>query len=208
MARRKKNNGFNWVVAALAVGVFAWIGMDFYFNFYRHPREKVEVEIVADDPAQNDEVLPPENDAPALEDGFVLAVWRDDRYGAEFQYPTVAGDARCLSPQKTEDGFSLGQFYFFAADAGEEMEDFMARQLQGMEIQKRDNITVADAMATKVDYQTPGMGRYGSSVFLENGGRAFEFGLLAGEAGEKCGGAPDYDDRLYQSAIATLKFAN
>lgn len=209
MVRRKKNNGFNWVIAGLAVGIFAWIAADFYFNVYRHPQKEVEIIEVAD--GHKGEFAPPVDpiavdDILASEDGFVLAVYRDDRYGIEFKYPTVAGDARCPAPQKNEEGFWLGEMYFFAADAGEKMEDFMVWQLQGMEVQRRDNITVAGAMAAKVDYQTAGMGRYGSSVFIENNGKLFEFGLLAGEGAEKCGDADDYDDRLYQSVIATLKF--
>jgi hypothetical protein len=83
----------------------------------------------------------------------------------------------------------------------------MARQLQGMEVESRENINAAGRPAVKTSYQTPKAGLYGSSVFIENAGRVFEFGMLAKEAAEKCGGADDYDERLYQSAIATLKFA-
>ncbi len=211
MARRKKRNyNFNWIIAGLGVGVFAWIAADFYFNVYRHPQEKVDIVEVADNPET--ESAPPigetvQNDAPASEDGFVLATYRDDRWGVELRYPTVAGDARCSPPQKTEDGFSLDDFYFFAGGENEALEDFMARQLQGMEVESRENISVGGRPAVKTSYQTPKAGLYGSSVFVENAGRPFEFGLLAKPAAEKCGGAYDYDERLYQSVIATLKFA-
>lgn len=212
MARRKKRNyNFNWIVAGLAVGVFAWIASDFYFNVYRHPQEKADIIEVADNP-ETESAPPPEQiseeSAPASEDGFVLATYRDDRWGLELRYPTVAGDARCPSPQKTEDGFSLGNFYFFAGSENETLEDFMARQLQGMEVESRENINAAGRPAVKTSYQTPKAGLYGSSVFLENNGWMFEFGLLAKEAAEKCGGADDYDERLYQSVISTLEFAD
>lgn len=211
MARRRKGNyNFNWIVAGLAVGVFAWIALDFYFNVYRYPQEKVDIIEVADNP-ETESALPPEQTAEegasASEGGFVLAVYRDDRWGLELRYPTVGDDARCPSPQKTEDGFSLDNFYFFAGGENETLEDFMARQLQGMEVESRENINAAGRPAVKTSYQTPKAGLYGSSVFVENAGRVFEFGMLAKEAAEKCGGADDYDERLYQSAIATLKFA-
>lgn len=212
MARRKKRNyNFNWIVAGLAVGVFAWIAADFYFNVYRYPQEKVDVVEVADDP-ETESAPPPEQaaeeGAPASEDGFVLATYRDDRWGVELRYPTVAGDARCPAPQKNDDGFSLDNFYFFAGGQNEALEDFMARQLQGMEVESRENINTAGRPAVKANYQTPKAGLYGSSVFVENDGRPFEFGLLAKEAAEKCGDADDYDERLYQSVISTLKFAD
>ena len=209
MPRRKKKNNFNWIIAIIAVAVLGWIAVDFYFNVYRHPQEKVDIVEVADNP-ETESAPPPEQTAeentPASGDGFVLALYRDDRWGVELRYPTVAGDARCPSPQKTDDGFSLDNFYFFAGSENETQEELMARQLQGMEIESRENIDAGGRPATKVDYQTPKAGLYGSSVFVENNGRAFEFGLLAKEAAEKCGDAYDYDERLYQSAISTLKF--
>ena len=55
MARRKKKNNINWIIAGLVVGVFAWIAVDFYLNIYRHPQEKVEVEIVKTEPEREKE---------------------------------------------------------------------------------------------------------------------------------------------------------
>lgn len=186
-----------------------WIAADFYANVYRHPRKKDEVEIVEVETEQNEAQTQTREDVPPeAENGLMPAVYRDDRYGVEFSYPTAVGDARCPSPQKTDDGFSLGDLYFFAAAPNEAMDDFMARQLQGMEIENRENIAVAGKAAIKVNYQTPKAGLYGSSIFVQNAGRAFEFGLLAGETFKNCGGADDYGDRLYRSVIATLKFGD
>ena len=197
---------------ALAAGVFGWIGMDFYFNFYRQAQKETDVEIVEVQESESIKQVRParENIAPEPENGFSLAVYRDDRYGIEFQYPTIADDARCPAPQKNDDGFSLGQCYFFAGRAGEAMEDFMARQLQGMEIENQEIIAVGGNQipAIKADYQTSGMGWFGSSVFIDCERGVFEFGILANEIAENCGGARDYDDRVYQSAIATLKLAD
>jgi hypothetical protein len=67
---------------------------------------------------------------------------------------------------------------------------------------------VAGQSAIKSVYQTQGMGWYGSFVYLEHGGRFFEFGLLANEKAEKCNGVNDYEDRVYQSIISTLKFTD
>lgn len=207
--RKKKKNNFNWVIAALAVGIFGWIAADFYFNLYRHPQKEIETEIIpAEEKTQDDQLS--ETVMPETENGFTETNYRDDRYGIEFKYPTVLGDGRCLSPEKSENGFSLGQFYFYAGDENENIENFMDRQLQGMEIEEKENVTVGPAKipAVKIDYQTPGMGWYGSSVFLRRGQKVFEFGMLANEISENCGGVRDYDDRVYRSVILTLEFAD
>jgi len=207
--RKKKNNSFGWVIAGLAVGIFGWIAMDFCVNVYRHPQEeKVEIENVANEPTQAGQNQKADEDVVGLENGFAMELYRDDRYGIEFQYPTVVGDARCPQLLKTQDGFSLGIFALFAGEENEGMEDFMERQLQGMEIEKQENIAVAGKNAIKVNYQAQGMGWYGSSVFMQNGGRVFEFGLLANEVPEKCGGVDNYNDQVYQSVISTFKFTD
>lgn len=191
------------------VGVFAWIAVDFYLNIYRHPQEKVEVEIVKTEPEREKEQEQTQESAvPERENGLIAEIYRDDRYGIEFQYPFAANDARCPKLEKTKDGFLMGDFYFFAAAPDETMDNFMERQMQGMEIENQENIAVAGRDAVKVDYQTPKAGLYGSSVFVRNAERAFEFGLLAGETFRNCGGVDDYGDRLYLSVIATLKFGN
>lgn len=209
MRKRKTRRNFNFILIILAVAVLGWIAADFYANIYRHPQEKDEVEIVEVETEQNEAQGQTQEDAlPEAESGLVMAFYRDDRYGVEFSYPTVARDARCPSLQKTDDGFLLGDFYFFAGAPNEAMDDFMARQLQGMEIENQENIAVSGRDAVKIDYQTPKAGLYGSSVFIQDSGRAFEFGLLAGETFKNCGGVDDYGDRLYRSVIATLKFSD
>jgi hypothetical protein len=67
---------------------------------------------------------------------------------------------------------------------------------------------IAGRPAVKTDYETAGMGWYGSSTFVENNGQILEFGLLANESSEKCGGVENYEDLVYQSARSTLKFNN
>jgi hypothetical protein len=212
MARRKKkNNDFNWIIAVLAVGIFGWIAMDFYANVYRHPREESggdteNVEVQTEIPGAKQ--IEPAREEAALEinDGLIMAAYRDDRYGVEFQYPTADDDARCPILEKTDEGFSLGTFYLFAGDKDEPMEDFIQRQLEGMEIVNREDIAIDGRNAAKIDYQTQGMGWYGSSVFAENQNRVLEFGLLANEMAEKCGGVDNYNDLLYQSVVSSLKF--
>jgi hypothetical protein len=209
MARRKKGVNYNFILIILALAIGGWIAVDFYLNVYRHPQEKVEVEIVATEPEREEkQEQTPESAAPAPENGLTAEIYRDDRYGIEFQYPFAANDARCPKLEKNDDGFSLGDLYFFAGASNETMDDFMARQLQGMEIENQENIAVSGRDAVKIDYQTPKAGLYGSSVFVQNAGRVFEFGLLAGETFKNCGGVDDYGDRLYRSVIATLKFGD
>ena len=192
---------------ALAIG--GWIVADFYVNVYRRPQKEVEIENVKNESTQEGRAQQSqESIVPEPENGLAMQTYRDDRYGIEFQYPTVVGDARCPQLLKTQDGFSLGIFALFAGEENEGMEDFMERQLQGMEIEKQENIAVAGKNAIKVNYQAQGMGWYGSSVFMQNGGRVFEFGLLANEVSEKCGGVDNYNDQVYQSVISTLKFAD
>jgi hypothetical protein len=207
MRKRKTRRNFNFILIILAVAVLGWIAADFYANIYRHPQEKDEVEIVEVETKQNEAQGQTQEDAPPeAESGLAPAFYRDDRYGIEFQYPFAANDARCPKLEKTDDGFSLGDLYFFAGASSEAPDDFMARQLQGMEIENQENIAVAGRDAVKIDYQTPKAGLYGSSVFVQNAGRAFEFGLLAGETFKNCGSVDDYGDRLYRSVITTLKF--
>ncbi len=211
MGRRKKKKGdFNFILGLAALVVFGWIGIDLYFNYQkRSQKESVPPAIVAEPEQKQESVQVAEAPAVELESGFKLETWRDDRYGFEFQYPiTAAVDARCPKLEKTENGFAVGAFSLIAAGKQGTLADYIDRQLEGMEVETRENLTVAGQAAVKVNYQTPGMGWYGSSVFLEGKTKFFEFGLLANEAGDKCGGIDDYEDRVYQSMISTLKFAD
>ncbi|MFA6376894.1 MAG: hypothetical protein WCX69_05860 [Candidatus Paceibacterota bacterium] len=209
MPRRKKRNNFNLILILLALAGGIWVAADYYFNVYRAPKKEVTVEnTVIDAAAQNEKPKAKEESAPVLENGFKSEIYRDDRYGFEFQYPvTAVADGRCPKLEKTDDGFSLGAFSLVLGSGQGLLEDYMNQQLVGMEVEKKENIAVAGHPAIKVNYQTAGMGWYGSSVFVMDGnGKYFEFGLLANESGEKCGGVDDYEDQVYQSVIATLKF--
>ena len=169
MARRKKKKwNSNFILVILAIGVGAWIAADFWFNIYKHPQKEDSFEPVAVEPAAPDQkTVVVENSAPVLENGFKKEIYRDERYGFEFQYPiTAAADARCPKLEKTEDGLSLGIFSGRGAGQGA-LADYTDRQLEGMEIEKRESLTVAGQNAVQVDYQTAGMGWYGSSVFIE-----------------------------------------
>jgi hypothetical protein len=210
MPRRKKRGNFNLILIISVVAVGAWIAADFWFNVYRAPKKEVAIEEIATDFGNKDQKLAAkEETVPVLEDGFKTETYRDDRYGFEFKYPvTTVADARCPNLEKTEDGFSMGMFSLVVGAAQGSLADYAERQLEGMEIEKRESLTVAGQTAAKVDYQAPGMGRYGSSVFVERGGKIFEFGLLAGEVPDACGGVDDYEDRVYQSVVSTLKFAD
>ncbi len=211
MPRRKHNFNFNRfaVIAALFVG--GWIAIDYYLNVFRHPQiEETAVE----------KSITPAADAPETEsdsqpqpevvssDGFTVETYRDDRYGFEFQYPVYGQpDSRCPEIKKTETGFELGIFSLTVDSAEDTLDDFVASQLEGMEIEKNEKLTVANRPAVKVDYQTKGMGWYGSDTYIEQNGRIYDFGILANEAFDKCGGIDNYEDRVYQSVVSTLKFA-
>ena len=209
MPRRKKRKKFNSILILLALAGGMWVAADYYFNVYRAPKKEVVIENTAINPAaQNKNTEIKEQTAPVFDNGFKNETYRDDRYGFEFQYPvTVAADSRCPKLEKTGDGFSLGSFSLAVSGGQGPLADYIDRQLSGMEVEKKENITVAGHPAIRADYQTAGMGWYGSSVFImDTNGKYFEFGLLANESGEKCGGIDDYEDRVYQSMIATLKF--
>ena len=194
---------------ALAGG--AWIAADYYFNVYRAPKKEVATENTAINvTAQNGKTEIKEESLPVLDNGFKNETYRDDRYGFEFQYPvTSAADARCPKLEKTDNGFSLGAFSLAVGDWQGSLADYMDRELTGMEVEKKEAIVVAKHPAIKVDYQTAGMGWYGSSFFIMgDNSKVFEFGLLANESGDKCGDIDDYEDRVYQSVILTLRLNN
>lgn len=211
MARRKKRFNFVFLLIGLALVAATWFAADFYFNNYQNrQKEIVPVEIV-DEPAAKTEkpAAAKEDDSPALENGFKSETYRDGRFGFEFQYPVfAAGDSRCPKIEKTSDGFSLGNFSFLAIAKSGALADFIDSELQGMSIDDRKTITVGGVAAENIDYQTGGMGWYGSDTFIEHNGKFFEFGLLANESSDKCGGIDDYEDRVYQAVISTLKFTD
>ncbi len=208
MPRRKKVFGFSQFIIVAVLMVAVWIAADYYFNVYRHnPTETPDPEPVADVPAPPAQTAPPAQEELVPEDGFRLQTYRDEVLGFEFQYPVYAqGDAKCPSVEKTENGINLGMFFFAAAKKEGELSDFIENELQGMEIGKTENITVAGQPAVKLDYQTQGMGFNGSEVFVEYDGRIYEFGILANTTALTCGGVSDYADRVYRSVITTLKF--
>ncbi|MCU0653109.1 MAG: hypothetical protein MUD10_02510 [Candidatus Pacebacteria bacterium] len=209
MARRKKGN-LNTILIALALVTGTWIAADWYYNVRQSPqREEPARETITPAPrAENKTEVKTEPEAVAGSN-FVLEKYADERFGIEFLYPVAAKEsAECPKPEKTEDGFTLGMFSFAVSDKSGTIDDFIAGQLEGMNVDERKSITVAGKPATRVEYQTAGMGWYGSDTFVENGNRFYEFGLLANETGNKCGGADDYEDQVYQSVLSTLKFTN
>jgi hypothetical protein len=210
MARRKKGFNYNFILIVLAIVGGTWIAADFWFNVWRHPQKEAAVEAPAVVPAVKTETpAAVETVAPVLENGFKNETYRDERFGFELQYPVfAAGDPQCPKLEKTEDGFSLGIFSFLVAAKLGTLDEFIDSELQGMAVDGKKTITVGGNAAIKADYQTGGMGWYGSSVFIERRDKFFEFGLLANESSAKCGGTDDYADRVYQLVISTLKFTN
>jgi|GEM_PF-814360 len=209
--RKKKGNYFNFILIALAIMVGGYIALDFYLNVYRHPQKSEPVSETAITPSVQKQELSvkKEEAAPESKNGFALRTYRDDRYGFEFQYPVFSGnDPQCPVLAKTDDGLSVGIFSFIVSDRQGAFEEFVVRQLEGMEIDGRTELTVGGKPAVRADYQTAGMGWSGSSVFIDDGKKFIEFGLLANESGERCGNSDDYEDRVYQSVISTLKFTN
>jgi hypothetical protein len=213
MPRRKKSFNFNQLVIAAVLIVATWIAADYYFNIYRHPQTETVPEEAAP-PATVTDTLP---SVPAAQtepevisaDGFVTATYRDDRYGIEFQYPVYGKeDSRCPVIEKTDSGFNLGMFSLTVSVAQGALADFVDGQLEGMEIGKNENKTVAGLPAIIVDYQTKGMGWYGIDTYIDRDGKVYDFGILANATPDKCGGIDDYEDRVYQSAISTLKFTD
>ena len=210
MPRKKKGFNFSRLMTAAVLIVGTWIAADYYFNVYRPAQKKTVTETAPVVPAATEPVA-----APAVQpepevvsaDGFTAQPYRDDRYGIEFQYPVYGKeDARCPVIKKTDDGFSIGMFSLVVSEAPGELSDFVEGQLEGMTIDKNESLTVAGFSATRVDYQTQGMGWYGSDVYLKRNGKVYDFGILANATPGKCGGIDDYEDRVYQSVIATLKF--
>ena len=208
MPRRKKGSRYDKfiIIAVLFVGL--WIAADYYFNVYQHPRSEAPVKDAPVPVVAEPETIVPavEKDAPALEDGFRLETYRDEKNKFEFQYPVYAQpDPKCPVIEKNDNGFNLGIFSFSISDGQGSISDFIEKELQGMEIGKTENITVAGQEAIRVDYQTRGMGWNGSAVFISRAGKFYQFGILANITAETCG---DYADRVYRSVISTIKFGN
>jgi hypothetical protein len=210
MPRRKKGFNLNLILVCLVLVVGTWIAADYYFNVARQPKKEPAVEVADTQPAAKETPASAQKEPVAPEiSAFETKTYRDDRFGFEFQYPEAVKDTvLCPKFEKTDDGFNLNIFSLTTSIKQGELGDYIGSAMQGMNIDKRENITVAGIAATRIDYQTTGMGWYGSSTFIENGGRVYEFGLLANESSEKCGGADNYEDMVYQAAISTLKFNN
>jgi hypothetical protein len=191
-------------VLVLVIG--AWFAAD---HFGTWSKKQVKTPEPAAPPAAKTENKLISAPAKTEDSSFKTETYRDERFGFEFQYPVAVKDAKdCPQLEKTEDGLSLGMFTFAVSDKSGTLDDFIASELPGMEIDNKTTITVAGRTATKVDYQTMGMGWYGSNTFIEHNGKFIEFGLLANEAAAKCGGIDDYADRVYQSVLFTLKFTD
>lgn len=212
MGRRKKRANLKLALLGLALLAAGWFGADFFNGNFgkagQPPAAAPEQPPAADEP-----VATPESEK--MTDGgndpqFVLETYRNDKYGFELQYPVLKNGAPgCPSLQENADGFSLGIFNFTAYEtAGRALADFVADELAGMNIETRTALAIADKPAARIDYQTTGMGFSGSSVFLEHGGYFFEFGLLVNTAPAVCGGQTGYEDKVYQSVISSLKFAD
>jgi hypothetical protein len=210
MPRRKKGFGFNQFIIMAVLVVGTWIAADWYFNVYRSSLAKNSAGAPA--PAAPGPAAIPaagEEAAPALEDGFRLETYRDADNGFEFQYPVYSqNDPGCPSLVERSDGFDLGQFSLTTSPAAGELTDFIAGQLEGMEMGESQSVAIAGLAATKVDYQTKGMGFNGSDVYIEHAGKFYDFGILANTSATTCGGVDDYADRVYRSVITTLKFTD
>jgi len=207
MARRKKGSKLNFIIIVLVLVIGAWFVADYYFNVWQR-KQITAPEPEAVQPVKEKETTTP---APAKteDSNFKTKTYRDERFGFEFQYPVAIKDNEsCPKLQRTEDGFSLGIFTFSVSDKSGNLNDFINEQLAGMNVEKHDTLSVDNQPAIKIDYQTTGMGWYGSATFIEHNDKFFEFGLLANEASEKCGGVDNYEDQIYQAVIKTLKFNN
>lgn len=217
MPRKKKTLKFSHAAIAAVLIIGTWIAADYYFNFYRHsPKVDVNREIdgntdtvannLKEQPNQEPEEVLPE---VVSSDGFATEIYNDSRYGIEFQYPVYSKqDLNCPVLNKTDSGFSIGIFSLTVSQAEGDLDNFINEQLEGMLIEKDQKLTVAGQAARQVDYQTQGMGWYGSDTYFEYGGKFYDFGILANATPGKCGGIDDYEDRVYQSVISTLKFIN
>ena len=210
MARRKKKFNFNKLLIGIVLIVGTWFAADYYFNTWLLAQKAAAPKSAAVELAAPKTISAPAKKEPAASaDGFVAQTYRDDARGFEFDYPVSAkNDPQCAKLEKTDDGLSLGIFSLSVNTGKGQMSDFINSELEGMTVDKRADIKVDGKPAVKVDYETSGMDWNGSSVFVENNGRIFEFGLLANEASAKCNGVEDYEDRVYQSVISTLKFTN
>jgi len=209
MGRRKKKSKLNTILVVLALGAIAWVGADYYSNVWQkkpaqapEPEPAGQVEVKESVPA-------PEKPIVAQESGFKTETYRDERFGFEFQYPVpVRDDPQCAKIIKTDDGFSLGIFSLYVTGGEGLLQDYINEQLAGMTVEKREAVALGGQPAVKIDYQTAGMGWYGSDTFVEHSGKFLDFGLLANEAANKCGGDEHYEDRVYQSVLSTLKFTD
>ncbi len=212
MPRRKKGFNFNQFIVITVLFIGVWIAADYYFNVYRHTQKETSDQKAI--PSVNQPAVTP---APTVtvseesvpEDDFKLETYRDENNKFEFQYPVYRQpDPGCPIIKKNAAGFDLGMFFFSINDGRGEIADFINSELQGMDIDKTESITVAGLSATQVNYQTRGMGWNGSTVFIEHAGKFYEFGILANSTAETCGGVNDYSDRVYRSVISTLKFTD
>jgi len=211
MPRRKKGFNFNQLIIAAVIIVATWIAADYYFNVYRRPESVAAPEVMtAPESASKPAAAPvaPAEPEVVSSDGFAMQSYRDDRYKIEFQYPVYSKeDVRCPLIKKTDNGFEIGMFSLTVSEARSGLSGFTESQLEGMTIDKSEEKTVAGQPAIRFDYQTQGMGWYGSDTYLEYGGNFYDFGILANATPDKCGGIDDYEDRVYRSVISTLKFA-
>jgi hypothetical protein len=207
MARRKKKFNFNKLLIGAVLIIGTWFAADYYFNTWLPSRKAAPKPVAVETAAPKTIPAAAKKDLAVSADGFTVKTYRDDVSGFEFDYPVSAtNDSRCAKLEKTDEGLSLGIFSLSVSAAKDQMTDFINSELEGMTIDSRVDITVAGKPAVKIDYETSGMNWNGSIIFVENGGKIFEFGLLANEASAKCNGVSDYEDRVYQSVISTLKF--
>ena len=178
MARRKKKFNFNKLLIGAVLIIGALFAADYYFNTWLPSRKAAPKPVAVEMVVPKSVPVAVKKDLAVYTDGFIAKIYRDDAQGFEFDYPvSAADDPQCAKLEKTDDGLSLGIFSLSVSASKDPMSDFINSELEGMTVDSRADITVAGRSAVKIDYETPGMGWNGSSVFVENGGKIFEYFL-------------------------------
>jgi hypothetical protein len=141
-------------------------------------------------------------------------IYRNEKLGYEFKYPKlyenpsgqyiktkiIENNKLKIKGENPINGFSIeGRIGLSIIDSkGLNLTQFVDNELknmEGIEIATKENLTIAGEKGIKITYRTKGMGRYGEDIYLLKDNQIYHFSCFA-----------PYDDNVWRTIISTFRF--
>ncbi|MBZ9572453.1 hypothetical protein KJA15_03925 [Patescibacteria group bacterium] len=134
--------------------------------------------------------------------------YRNEEYGFEFKYPPIpSGCERWCDIHESTEGFMVSRTSLSIEDSeGLTLSEFVDKEVEGVEIERREKKLIGGKEGIIVDFRFGGMGRFGSNAFVGHNKKIFVFSFTTG--GFCCPEADKiYEVEVYDAMLSTFSIS-